>query len=269
MRAPVCPCARGRMRAGRARFARRRILARAARSGRTHLRHGGVVLGELAVGVRFLARRSPAPIRADRYAAVAWRWAAKRTRYMYLHYICDNNVPAHDKPVVVLDALVGPADEQRHGGVGVAIHRRTVQRRVSVNPDSDPRIMIRCRISIRDHKQRSLTTGLRHGAIRAWAKPARSELRGAPFFVGLVHVRALRDQERHHRRARVSTLARRGRVQRRVPAAKHARGKGRCLNEGDERTLRCHPWRRSRPAPLAPAQPSHSHHRTLRNLLST
>ena len=79
---------------------------------RPHLRHRRVVRGERVVAILCpLARRSPAPIRADSVrgpSGVDARGAAL--------------------PVVVRDGLVGAADEQRHGGFGGAVDRRKVQR---------------------------------------------------------------------------------------------------------------------------------------------
>ncbi len=78
---------------------------------RPHLRHRRVVRGELVGMLCPLARRFPAPIRADSGCGPV-RVALGGTAL----------------PVVGRDGLVGAADEQRHGGFGVAVLRRTVQR---------------------------------------------------------------------------------------------------------------------------------------------
>ncbi len=74
---------------------------------RPHLRHRRVVRGELVEMLCVLARRSPAPIRADSLGGpvgVALGGTAL--------------------PLVVRDGLVGAADEQRRGGFGAAVLRR-------------------------------------------------------------------------------------------------------------------------------------------------
>ena len=78
---------------------------------RPHLRHRRVVRGELSVILCPLARRFPAPIRADSVRG-------------------PSGVDARGTalPAVVRDGPVGAADEQRHGGFGVAVGRRVVQR---------------------------------------------------------------------------------------------------------------------------------------------
>ena len=87
---------------------------------RPHLRHRRVVRGEpveclcpshgvLVAILCELARRPPAPIRADSARGPVGRRSGRL-------------------PVVVRDGLVGAADEQRHGGFGGAVDRRIVQR---------------------------------------------------------------------------------------------------------------------------------------------
>jgi hypothetical protein len=71
-------------------------------------------------------------------------------------------------------------------------------------------------ISINDRRAPPQRTPGWHNT--AWAGPPRSLLRCAPLLVGLAHIRASCDQKRRHRRAPVGALARRGHVQRRVPA---------------------------------------------------
>ena len=78
---------------------------------RPHLRHRRVVRGELVATLCDLARRSPAPIRADSVRGPSGVDAGGAAL-----------------PVVVRDGPVGAAGEQRHGGFGAAVDRRPVQR---------------------------------------------------------------------------------------------------------------------------------------------
>ncbi len=78
---------------------------------RPHLRHRRVVRGELVVHLCLLARRFPAPIRADSVCGPVGVALGSTAL-----------------PVIVRDGVVGAADEQRHGGFGVAVVRRKVQR---------------------------------------------------------------------------------------------------------------------------------------------
>ena len=80
---------------------------------RPHLRHRRVVRGELVVRLCILARREPAPIRADSVRGPVRRRCIRGGAAL---------------PVLVRDGRVGAADEQRHGGFGAALVCRNVQR---------------------------------------------------------------------------------------------------------------------------------------------
>jgi hypothetical protein len=84
---------------------------------RPHLRHRRVVHGELVASLCELARRSPAPIRADSVGGPVGVALGSTAL-----------------PAIVRGGLVGAADEQRHGGFGVAVARRKVQRCVPAGP---------------------------------------------------------------------------------------------------------------------------------------
>jgi hypothetical protein len=123
-----------------------------ARCRRPHLRHRRVVLGELVVLLCILARRSPAPIRADsvggRRRGCGW----------------------HSVPGVVRDGLVGAADKQRHGGFGAAVERRPVQR----CPPAGRRRRRRSRRTICRRRQRRRTGRGRRTRFCSWCSRRRA-----------------------------------------------------------------------------------------------